>query len=98
MPRRPCVIEPIECKDVRIEGVTLTQKQMWTTHPTYCEDVDVKNVTIRSIGGNSDGVDVDSCKHVTIEGCDIDSGDDCVAIKSGAGWRAIAPIARRKMC
>jgi polygalacturonase len=94
MPRRPCVIEPIECKDVRIEGLTLTQKQMWTTHPTYCEDVTMKNVTIRSVGGNSDGVDVDSCKHVRIEGCDIESGDDCVAIKSGRGmegYRANRP-------
>jgi polygalacturonase len=85
MPRRPCVIEPIECKDVRIEGVTLSQRLMWTVHPTYCEDVVVKGVTNRSTGGNSDGVDVDSCKRVVVEGCDIASGDDCVAIKSGRG-------------
>ncbi len=85
MPRRPCVIEPIDCTDVRLEGITVTQKRMWTIHPTFCENVVVTNVTIRSIGGNSDGVDVDSCKHVRIEGCDIESGDDCVAIKSGRG-------------
>ena len=85
MPRRPCVIEPIDCTDVRLEGFTVTQKRMWTIHPTFCENVVVKNVTIRSIGGNSDGVDVDSCKHVRIEGCDIESGDDCIAIKSGRG-------------
>jgi hypothetical protein len=94
MPRRPCVIEPIECTDVRIEDVSLSQRLMWTTHPTYCEDVVVKGVTIRSIGGNSDGVDVDSCKRVRIEGCDIESGDDCVAIKSGRGmegFRAARP-------
>jgi hypothetical protein len=62
---------------------------MWTIHPTYCEKVVVKNVTIRSIGGNSDGVDIDSCKHVVIEGCDIESGDDCIAIKSGRGMEAV---------
>jgi len=89
MPRRPCVIEPIECQDIRLEGFTAKQKRMWTIHPTYCEDVVVKNVTIRSIGGNSDGVDVDSCKHVVIEGCDIESGDDCIAIKSGRGMEAV---------
>jgi hypothetical protein len=94
MPRRPCVIEPIECKVVRIEGVSLSQRLMWTIHPTYCEDVEVKNVTIRSVGGNSDGVDVDSCKHVRIEGCDISAGDDCIAIISGRGmegYRAARP-------
>jgi polygalacturonase len=85
MPRRPCVIEPIDCTDVRLEGITVTQKRMWTIHPTFCDNVVVTNVTIRSIGGNSDGVDVDSCKHVRIEGCDIESGDDCIAIKSGRG-------------
>src|SRR5882724_2676114 len=89
MPRRPCVIEPIECQDVRLEGFTAKQKRMWTIHPTYCENVVVKNVTIRSIGGDSDGVDVDSCKHVVIEGCDIESGDDCIAIKSGRGMEAV---------
>ena len=89
MPRRPCVIEPIECQEVRLEGFTVRQQRMWTIHPTYCENVVVKNVTIRSIGGNSDGVDVDSCKHVVIEGCDIESGDDCIAIKSGRGMEAV---------
>jgi len=89
MPRRPCVIEPIECQDVRLEGFTAKQKRMWTIHPTYCENIVVKNVTIRSIGGNSDGVDVDSCKHVVVEGCDIESGDDCIAIKSGRGMEAV---------
>lgn len=89
MPLRPCVIEPINCTDVRLEGFTATQRQMWTTHPTYCENVVVRHVSIRSIGDNSDGVDIDSCKHVLIEGCDIESGDDCIAIKSGRGMEGV---------
>jgi len=85
MPRRPCVIEPIECTGVHLEDITVTQARMWTIHPTFSDDILVKNVTIRSTGGNSDGIDVDSCRHVRIEGCDIESGDDCIAIKSGRG-------------
>jgi len=94
MPRRPCVIEPINCTDVRLEDFTATQRSMWTIHPTYCENLAAKNLTIRSTGGNSDGIDVDSCKHVRIENCDIDSGDDAIAIKSGRGmegYRAARP-------
>jgi len=85
MPRRPVVIEPIDCRDVRLEGFTASQQRMWTIHPTDCDTVVVKHLTIRNVGGNSDGVDVDSCKHVLIEGCDIESGDDCIALKSGRG-------------
>jgi polygalacturonase len=85
MPRRPALIEPIDCRDVRLEGFSAAQRLMWTIHPTFCDNVVVSNLTIRSVGGNSDGVDVDSCKHVRIESCDIESGDDCIAIKSGRG-------------
>jgi polygalacturonase len=58
---------------------------MWTIHPTWCESVTCKNLKIRSTGGNGDGIDVDSCSHVTIDHCDIDTGDDCIALKSGRG-------------
>lgn len=85
MPRRPAAIEPIDCRIVLIEGLRVTQQRMWTLHPTYCENIVVRNLVIRGIGGNSDGVDIDSCKRVLIEGCDIETGDDCIAIKSGRG-------------
>jgi polygalacturonase len=85
MPRRPCVIETIHCTDVRFEDFSATQARMWTIHPTWCENVTAKNLNIRTSTGNGDGIDVDSCKHVTIDHCDIDTGDDCVALKSGRG-------------
>jgi polygalacturonase len=85
MPRRPVLIEPINCTNVRLEDFSTEHRSMWSIHPTYCEDVVAKNLTIRSTGGNGDGIDVDSCQHVRIENCDIATGDDCIAIKSGRG-------------
>jgi polygalacturonase len=85
MPRRPVIIEPINCIDVRLEGFATEHKSMWSIHPTYCVNVTAKNLVIRTTGGNGDGIDVDSCKNVRIESCDIDTGDDCIAIKSGRG-------------
>jgi polygalacturonase len=85
MPRRPCVIEPINCTDVRLEDFSVKQKHMWAVHPTYCENLSIKNLTIRTTETNGDGIDIDSCKHVRIDNCDIESGDDCIAIKSGRG-------------
>jgi polygalacturonase len=32
---------------------------------------------------SSDGIDIDSCRHVRVSGCDIDVNDDCISIKSG---------------
>jgi polygalacturonase len=81
-PRGAVILEPISCNDVRWEGFTVTQGGNWATHPTYCSDVVIKNV---SIVGDRDGIDVDSCKNVRIEGCDINTGDDCISLKSGRG-------------
>jgi hypothetical protein len=79
------VIEPIGCRDVRFEGFYTEQVRMWSIHPTYCENVTAERLTIRATGGNGDGIDIDSCRHVRIESCDIDAGDDAIAIKSGRG-------------
>ena len=82
-PRGTLVLEPIGCTDVRWEDFSVTQTgNNWATHPTYCTDVTIKNVTI---SGGRDGIDVDSCKNVRIEGCTINSGDDSISLKSGRG-------------
>ncbi|HXC98697.1 MAG TPA: glycoside hydrolase family 28 protein [Verrucomicrobiae bacterium] len=94
MPRRPVIIEPINCRDIRLQDFSTQHRSMWSIHPTYCETIIASNLTIRSTGGNGDGIDVDSCRHVKIEACDISTGDDCVAIKSGRGmegYRAARP-------
>jgi polygalacturonase len=89
--RHPAIIEPIGCRDLRFEDFTTDQLGlMWCLHSTNCEDVLYKNLTIRSVTGNGDGIDIDSCKRVRIEGCDISTGDDCIAIKSGRGAEAYA--------
>jgi len=85
MPRRPVPIELITCLAVRLEDFATEHQSMWSIHPTYCNGVTAQNLVIRSTGGNGDGIDVDSCMHVRIENCDIATGDDCIAIKSGRG-------------
>ncbi len=83
--RRPTLVEPINCTDIHLQGFSTSYHGMWSLHPTCCENLTVKNLTIRSTGGNGDGIDVDSCKHVRIDGCDISTGDDCISLKSGRG-------------
>jgi polygalacturonase len=81
-PRGAVVLEPVNCRDVRWDGFTVTQGGNWATHPTYCTEVLIKGVTIR---GGRDGIDVDSCRNVRIDDCDIDTGDDAISLKSGRG-------------
>jgi polygalacturonase len=67
---------------------------MWEIHPVLCTNVMVRRVKIRSHGPNNDGCDPESCRDVLIEGCEFDTGDDCIAIKSGRnadGRRLRAP-------
>jgi polygalacturonase len=80
---RPNFIQPYKCKNVLIEGVTVKNSPMWVIHPVLSENITIRNVKIISHGPNSDGCDPESSKDVLIEGCMFDTGDDCIAIKSG---------------
>ena len=80
---RPNFINPMRCNNVLIEGVTIINSPMWEIHPVECVNVTVRNVKINSHGPNNDGCDPESCRDVLIEGCEFDTGDDCIAIKSG---------------
>ena len=66
-----------------IEGVTFTNSPMWIVNPVLCENVTIRGVTVNSHGPNNDGCDPESCRDVLIENCTFDTGDDCIAIKSG---------------
>jgi polygalacturonase len=89
---RPNFVQLYRCKNVLIEGVTFRNSPMWIMHPVLCENVTIRRVTVVSHGPNSDGCDPESCRDVLIENCTFDTGDDCIAIKSGrnADGRRIA--------
>ena len=76
-------IQPYKCKNVLIDSVTILRSPMWTIHPVLCENVTVQNVTVNSHGPNNDGCNPESSKDVLIKNCYFDTGDDCIAIKSG---------------
>jgi polygalacturonase len=80
---RPNFIQPFRCNNVLIEGVTVINSPMWEIHPVHCNNVTVRRVTVRSHGPNNDGCNPESCRDVLIEECEFDTGDDCIAIKSG---------------
>ena len=83
-----------------IDGVTIINSPMWEIHPVLCTNVTVRGVTIHSHGPNNDGCDPESSVDVLIDGCTFDTGDDCIAIKSGRngdGRRLHAPSENRAL-
>lgn len=80
---RPTFIEPFECENVLIQGVTFVNAPFWVIHPIKSSSITVDGVTVRSHGPNNDGCDPEYSKNVHIVNCTFDTGDDCIAIKSG---------------
>jgi polygalacturonase len=80
---RPNFFQPYNCKNVLLSGVKMINSPMWNVNPVLCENVTIQNVKIIAHGTNTDGVDPESCKNVLISNCYFDTGDDCIAIKSG---------------
>jgi polygalacturonase len=80
---RPPLFQAYACRNVLVEDVTVHRSPFWLLHPVLSENVTVRGVHLESNGPNSDGCDPESCRDVLIENCFFDTGDDCVAIKSG---------------
>lgn len=80
---RPNFIQTYRCKKILIEGVTIIRSPMWELHPVLSENITVRGVKIHSHGPNNDGCDPESSRNILIEDCVFDTGDDCIAIKSG---------------
>lgn len=82
---RPKLINLYRCRNVLIQGVTMVDSPSWTVHPVGCEGVVVEGISIVSPDDspNTDGINPESCRNVRISDCFIDTGDDCITLKSG---------------
>lgn len=79
----PQMIQPFLSENVLISGVTVVNSPFWHLNPNLCRNVTVEGITINSSGPNTDGCDPESCDGVVIDGVTFNTGDDCIAIKSG---------------
>lgn len=91
---RPGMIQFFGCRNVLFDGFSVVDAPFWSVHAVFCGNVTARNLRITSHNPNNDGVDPEACTDVLIERCDFDTGDDCIAIKSGRdqdGWRVGQP-------
>ena len=86
---RPGIYRPgttitiIECRNVRVRDVKLVDMTSWSCSIQGCDNVQVRGVRIKNPPwhANTDGISIDASSHVAISDCDIDTGDDCFAIR-----------------
>ena len=83
MDTRPFLIRIVDCENVKIERIKLTDAAAWCLHINRCFDINIKNVSIDShCNENNDGIDIDSSENVNVENCNIISGDDGICLKT----------------
>ncbi|WP_369877317.1 glycoside hydrolase family 28 protein [Flavobacterium sp. 81] len=80
---RPNFIEFFECNTVLVKDITIINAPFWILHPIKSNNVIVDGVTVNSHGPNNDGCDPEYSQNVIIRNCTFNTGDDCIAIKSG---------------
>ena len=86
---RPPFIQPIRCKNVKIQGIKIINSPFWTINPEFCENLLIDGVTINNpLSPNTDGINPESCRYVHISNCHISVGDDCITLKSGRDLQA----------
>jgi hypothetical protein len=70
------------CKRVTVKDVFITKSPFWCMHLADCDAVHISGIRLwtNMLAPNADGIDVTSCSNVIIDGCDIRTGDDALAI------------------
>lgn len=82
--KRPVIINFRNCRNVIVRDITLRESACWVQLYRDCDDVLIENITVRTLAAiTNDGLDLDGCRNVVVRGCDIDSEDDALCLKSG---------------
>ncbi len=84
----PVFFGPLYCNNILLEGVTFKYGAFWTINPSFCENLIIRGLYVLTNdeygdAPNGDGINPNSCQNVLIEYNTLDTGDDCITIKSG---------------
>ena len=77
------MIALVECKNLRLTDFHIEDSPCWSLLLHGCEHAEISDLTIRNpiCHANTDGIDLDCCLDVVVKNCDIDAGDDAIAIR-----------------
>jgi polygalacturonase len=74
----------VESKDVRIGNIRIRNTPAWGIHPLVCDRVLIRGISMITDyrGPNTDGIDPDSTRNLTISDTYIETGDDAIVTKT----------------
>jgi polygalacturonase len=82
---RPVMVSLVNCKKILLDGPVFQNSPAWCLHPLICEDMIIRNITVKNpwFSQNGDGLDIESCRNAIVYNSSFDVGDDAICIKSG---------------
>ena len=84
---RPVPVLLHSCRNVVLKNLQIVNSPAYTVWALGCDKLLIDTVTVRNhrFGPNTDVLDIDCSADVVIRNCDLDAGDDTIAIKSDSG-------------
>jgi polygalacturonase len=81
---RPFMVVLRKCRHVLVQEVSLANSAFWTLRLQGCDDASIDSVRIDGDlrMPNNDGIDIDWSSNVRVRGCHIETGDDCISLKT----------------
>ncbi len=84
---RPFIIRLVQCRNVRVENLTLQNSAMWMQQYLACENLSLRGIRVYNhCNQNNDMIDIDGCRNVVMSDCIGDSDDDAITLKSTSGF------------
>ena len=73
----------VESKNINLGGITIINSPCWSCFVHGCEYVQIRGIKINNPiwMKNSDGIDIDSSRFVTVSDCIIHTGDDAITLR-----------------
>ena len=86
---RPFAVVFTRCNRVTVRDIVLKDSPFWTLRMLGCDDVLIDAVRILGdpLMPNNDGIDIDWSSNVRITDCHVDTGDDCISLKTSPAYR-----------
>lgn len=81
---RPRLLMAYQCRNFRIEDASFNDSPCWTFWLMQCQGVGIHRIKLRADQKmiNNDGIDIDTCRDVTVSDSFFKTGDDCIVLRS----------------